>query len=97
MEHLSRRTFLAHTIVVASAPLLPALDGASTKNRLILLGTGGGPRPRKARSASAQVIITNNTAYVIDCGSGVRGECLSDQLFMYMKRVRVVRSCRTRM
>jgi len=71
MEHLSRRTFLAHTIVVASAPLLPALEGASTKTRLILLGTGGGPRPRKARSASAQVIVTNNTAYVIDCGNGV--------------------------
>ena len=39
--------------------------------RLILLGTGGGPRPRKASSASAQVIIANESAYVIDCGNGV--------------------------
>ena len=39
--------------------------------RLILLGTGGGPRPRKANSAPAQVIVANDTAYVIDCGDGV--------------------------
>ena len=45
--------------------------GQTTRTRLILLGTGGGPRPRKASSASAQVIIRNNAAYVIDCGSGV--------------------------
>ncbi len=46
--------------------------GAQTaRTRLILLGTGGGPRPRRASSASAQVIVTNNVAYVIDCGDGV--------------------------
>ena len=39
--------------------------------RLILLGTGGGPRPRKANSAPAQVIVANDAAYVIDCGNGV--------------------------
>jgi ribonuclease BN (tRNA processing enzyme) len=38
---------------------------------LILLGTGGGPRPRKTSSASAQVILINDAAYVIDCGDGV--------------------------
>jgi ribonuclease BN (tRNA processing enzyme) len=41
------------------------------KTRLILLGTGGGPRPRRANSAPAQVILVNETAYVIDCGNGV--------------------------
>jgi hypothetical protein len=70
VEHLSRRKFLARTIALAGAPLLP-VGQASGKTRLILLGTGGGPRPRKARSASAQVIFRNNTAYVIDCGNGV--------------------------
>src|SRR4028119_2075884 len=39
--------------------------------RLILLGTGGGPRPRTANSASAQVIFAKETAYVVDCGNGV--------------------------
>ena len=71
MEHLSRRTFLARSIAVAGAPLLPVGEGASGKTRLILLGTSGGPRPQKARSAPAQVIVANNTAYVIDCGNGV--------------------------
>jgi ribonuclease BN (tRNA processing enzyme) len=39
--------------------------------RLILLGTGGGPRPRKGSSAPAQVIVVENVAYVVDCGYGV--------------------------
>lgn len=39
--------------------------------RLILLGTGGGPRPRKASAGSAQVIVSNDAAYVVDCGDGV--------------------------
>jgi len=39
--------------------------------RLILLGTGGGPRPRTASSAPAQVIVANDAAYIIDCGNGV--------------------------
>ena len=43
-----------------------------TKTRLILLGTGGGPRPRKNSFASSQAIIVNNVAYVVDCGNGVR-------------------------
>jgi ribonuclease BN (tRNA processing enzyme) len=72
VQYLSRRTLLAGTIALAGAALLPtAVDGESMKTRLILLGTGGGPRPRKASSASAQVIVSNNTAYVIDCGNGV--------------------------
>ena len=41
------------------------------KTRLIHLGTGGGPRPRTANSAPAQVIVTNGAAYVVDCGNGV--------------------------
>jgi ribonuclease BN (tRNA processing enzyme) len=41
------------------------------RTRLVLLGTGGGPRPRTTSSASAQVIVSNGAAYVIDCGDGV--------------------------
>jgi ribonuclease BN (tRNA processing enzyme) len=43
----------------------------SEATRLILLGTGGGPRPRKANSAPAQVITAGGAAYVVDCGDGV--------------------------
>jgi len=56
---------------VAAASWLPSSAGQGSKTRLILLGTGGGPRPRKASSASAQVIVANDTAYVVDCGNGV--------------------------
>ena len=72
MRDLSRRSFLAGAIMLTGAALLPrGSEAQSAKTRLILLGTGGGPRPRKASSASAQVIISNNRAYVIDCGNGV--------------------------
>lgn len=36
-----------------------------------MLGTGGGPRPRKASSAPAQLIVANDAVYVVDCGDGV--------------------------
>lgn len=41
------------------------------RSRLILLGTGGGPTPKPARAAPAQVIVVNGASYVIDCGNGV--------------------------
>jgi len=65
----TRRAFLASTLAAALRPPLGAAQGSGTK--LILLGTGGGPRPRKASSGSAQVIVSNDVAYVIDCGDGV--------------------------
>jgi ribonuclease BN (tRNA processing enzyme) len=70
MALLKRRAFLASAIAAAAAqPRAIVAQGAGTK--LILLGTGGGPRPRRASSASAQVIVSRNVAYVIDCGDGV--------------------------
>ena len=72
MSPMDRRTFLTSAATLAGACALPRAAGAAgAKTRLILLGTGGGPRPRKASSASAQVVIANGTPYVIDCGDGV--------------------------
>jgi ribonuclease BN (tRNA processing enzyme) len=72
MAVFSRRAFLAATAAVTAAFSQPFRAHSQTiRTRLILLGTGGGPRPRKASSASAQVIVRNNAAYVIDCGNGV--------------------------
>jgi ribonuclease BN (tRNA processing enzyme) len=51
--------------------LSPGLADAQKTSRLILLGTAGGPRPRKTRSAPAQVIVVDRTAYTVDCGDGV--------------------------
>jgi ribonuclease BN (tRNA processing enzyme) len=63
---LTRRALLAAAVSFSSCVLAD-----SARTRLILLGTGGGPRPRKASSAAAQVIVINGAAYVIDCGDGV--------------------------
>lgn len=69
---MDRRAFLIGIAALASAAWLPRGSAAPrVKTRLILLGTGGGPRPRKANSAPAQVIVVNDTAYVVDCGDGV--------------------------
>jgi ribonuclease BN (tRNA processing enzyme) len=67
-----RRAFLIAALALAGAGHLPAdRNRPDPRTRLILLGTGGGPRPRKLRSAPAQVIVANDTAYVVDCGDGV--------------------------
>jgi ribonuclease BN (tRNA processing enzyme) len=67
-----RRRFLGGAAALAGAALWPSLATShGGRTRLILLGTGGGPRPRKASSAPAQVIVINDEAYVVDCGDGV--------------------------
>lgn len=74
-----RRAFLSGSAAFAAllgAPLLSRLAtgaqrAAAGKTRLILLGTAGGPRPRKTRASPAQVIVVNESAYVVDCGDGV--------------------------
>lgn len=56
-----------------ASSLLPARLNASptSKTRLVLLGTAGGPRIKKNRSASAQAIVAGGKIYVVDCGYGV--------------------------
>ena len=72
MRQPTRRNFIQAAVVLSVGALLPSGTGAqSRKTRLILLGTGGGPRPKKRGSAPAQVIVFNGVAYVIDCGNGV--------------------------
>jgi ribonuclease BN (tRNA processing enzyme) len=68
---MDRRFFLAAVASLGALSRRASAVVAQTRTRLILLGTGGGPRPRKASSAPAQVIVINDTAYVIDCGDGV--------------------------
>ena len=72
MTALSRRAFLAGSL---AAPVAGRAWGqaapAASRTRLILLGTGGGPRPRAVSSGSAQVIVSDGAAYVVDCGDGV--------------------------
>src|SRR5437667_8622008 len=72
MPRQSRRAFIAGAAAFAAAAWLPHRAAAQgPKTHSTLLGAGGGPRPRKASSAPAQVIVSNDVAYVIDCGNGV--------------------------
>jgi ribonuclease BN (tRNA processing enzyme) len=75
MRGSSRRQFISDTsAALAFAGLKPLTLGQippPTKTRLILLGTAGGPRPRRSRAAPSQVICIKNAAYVVDCGNGV--------------------------
>jgi ribonuclease BN (tRNA processing enzyme) len=68
---LDRRRFLSSVVSVPILSTLPVLPQQESKTRLVLLGTGGGPRPRKQSSGSSQVVIANGIAYVVDCGDGV--------------------------
>jgi ribonuclease BN (tRNA processing enzyme) len=44
-------------------------DAKGTK--LVLLGTGAGPLPGRARKMTSHVMLSNGAAYVLDCGLGV--------------------------
>lgn len=72
-ERLSRRAAVGGLAAILGAAHLPGRAHSATgaRTRLILLGTGGGPRPRASSSAPAQVIVANDAAYVVDCGDGV--------------------------
>jgi ribonuclease BN (tRNA processing enzyme) len=72
-DRIERRAVLGGLAALLGTACWPRGSRAASgaKTRLILLGTGGGPRPRAGSSASAQVIISNDAAYVVDCGDGV--------------------------
>ncbi|MFN8060773.1 MAG: MBL fold metallo-hydrolase [Vicinamibacterales bacterium] len=79
----SRRQFLAHGTMGLSVLALGRHVGAATPagaetTRLILLGTGGGPRltvPGRARAAN--LLLVNGVPFIVDCGSGVSQQLLA--------------------
>ncbi len=73
-----RDVLIGSATVLAGVAAWPApVRAQKPKTRLVLLGTGGGPRPRKVNSASAQVILVNDVSYVVDCGDGVARQLVS--------------------
>jgi len=60
-----RRTLTVAVLALA----LPA--HAEKPTRLVLLGTAGGPTPKKMRAAPAQAIEIGDAIYLVDCGNGV--------------------------
>ncbi|MBA5604260.1 MBL fold metallo-hydrolase [Duganella sp. FT3S] len=56
----------------AQAPgAAPAAMATAAGTRLILLGTGAGPIPRKDRSQPANLLVVGGRPYLIDAGNGV--------------------------
>lgn len=70
-----RRQFLQQTALATGISFLSQAGLANAQAapgmRLILLGTAGGPTPKKNRAAPAQIILIDGEAYVVDCGNGV--------------------------
>jgi ribonuclease BN (tRNA processing enzyme) len=83
----TRRSFIVNSgMVIGSAALLPRraspmdLPNPGT-NRLVLLGTQGGPFVRSyKRSPPANVIVYNNIPYVIDTGYGITFKLLDAKI-----------------
>src|SRR5438309_11114889 len=70
-----RRRFLSGVAALAATAALAPLRAqvpAKPKTRLVLLGTGGGPRiVAPGRSKSANLIVANGMPYVVDFGEVV--------------------------
>ena len=52
----------------------------TTRTRLILLGTAGGPSPKQTRSAPANAVVVNDAVYVVDAGNGVARQLVRARL-----------------
>jgi len=74
MVSTTRRRFMGGAAALAAAAALPSIGLAqpATRTRLVLLGTGGGPRVTpKGRAKPANLLVVGDVPYVIDCGEGV--------------------------
>ena len=60
----------AGAMVLAARPAL-AQTPAKPRTRIIFLGTKGGPRVGVGASNPANLVVVNDTPFVIDCGMGV--------------------------
>jgi ribonuclease BN (tRNA processing enzyme) len=78
------RTAAALTTLCASSGQTP---GPPAKSRLILLGTAGGPTPKRTRSGPSQIIVVGGRGYVVDCGDGVARQMMLAGVFRTLRHV----------
>ncbi len=87
LPHLSRRALIAGVAATPALGLAtPAIAQTATRSaaeqaraalkdakgtKLVLLGTAAGPVPGRSRKMTSHVMLSNGTAYVLDCGLGV--------------------------
>ena len=60
-----------HTSVQAQTNTAAIAATSAISTRLVLLGTGAGPIPRKDRSQPANLLVVGGRPYLIDAGNGV--------------------------
>ena len=74
MTQVSRRELLVGAagagLAALVAPAAARAQGAR-RSRLVMLATGGGPRPRRDRGMTAHALVVDGVLYVVDCGNGV--------------------------
>jgi ribonuclease BN (tRNA processing enzyme) len=70
-DDVSRRTFLAATAAWLASTAIAARQSDTTRTRLVLLGTAGGPTPKAKSAAPAQAVVIGDRVYLVDCGDGV--------------------------
>lgn len=70
---IDRRTMLSLALGAAGALAAPAVfaQGSKPRTRIVFLGTKGGPRVGIGASNPANLVVVNDTPYLIDCGMGV--------------------------
>ncbi|OKO67786.1 MBL fold metallo-hydrolase [Bradyrhizobium sp. NAS96.2] len=76
---IDRRTTLK--LALGSAAMLAApsvrAQNAKPRTRIVFLGTKGGPRVGIGASNPANLVVVNDTPFVIDCGMGVSRQLVS--------------------
>jgi ribonuclease BN (tRNA processing enzyme) len=75
-------------LLTALAPLTGLAQTSSTRSRLILLGTQGGPNFNLVRGETATLLVVDEVPYLIDCGYGaLRGILQSGQRYQDIGQV----------
>ena len=72
-QRLSRRTFVAGVGAVACLAG-SRINAATPVDRVVLLGTKGGPTPSATRAPASVLIVAGGHPYLIDCPNGVAGQ-----------------------
>jgi ribonuclease BN (tRNA processing enzyme) len=67
----------AGVAAVAAAPSVLAQSNPKPRTRIVFLGTKGGPRVGIGASNPANLVVVNDTPYLIDCGMGVSRQLVS--------------------
>jgi ribonuclease BN (tRNA processing enzyme) len=67
----------AHLAIASAALAAPQANPGAHGTRLVLLGTGAGPIPRRLRSQPSSLLVVNGKPYMIDAGNGVARQLVS--------------------